>query len=183
MLKEVFLQSLELAEEQIVGLLDEHDGHIGYCGGRTGGDELHIIAGIAMFLAQTAHGFQLHRVFFPLALTMCLQIVFVIFQQFLEAGLGHIDELYLGLGRGGRGGTPFNDVLLAGTGSLHHLVEGAVCLGQIFAAKLNSDTVYDIGLLITPKVFVIASMSDQFFHFLFLKIKGLRGLRDFRDFN
>jgi len=95
-LKEVFFETFKLAEEQIVGLLDEHNGYIGYCGCRAGGNELHVVVGIAMLPAQTAHGFQFYRAFFPLSLTMCLQIVFVIFQQFLQTGLCHIDELYLG---------------------------------------------------------------------------------------
>ena len=46
--KEILLQSFELPEQQVIGLMNEDDGHVGNGFGRTCGTELHEIIGIVM---------------------------------------------------------------------------------------------------------------------------------------
>lgn len=50
--------------------------------------------------------------------------VFVIQEQFLQAGAGHVGEAEFGLRGGGRGAAAFGDVLTVAAGGLDHLVDG-----------------------------------------------------------
>ena len=89
------------------------------------------------FVVALAHGLGLRPVIQP----MLLQVVLVVFQQFLVTAFGDTHQFYLRLERGLSVGEAFGNVLFHGTGSLHHLVNGAVavfgqetlteCLGEL----------------------------------------------------
>ena len=69
--------------------------------------------------------------FYPSWQLVRQQVVFVVLAQFLQRGASHIDELDFQFHRSDAVGHSLHNVLLARTGCLHHLVNGAVAiLGQ-----------------------------------------------------
>ena len=153
---EVLFQSLQLLEEQVVGLVDEDDGHVGDGFGRTRLAEIHEEFGIVVLLAQPAHGRPFHGILFPLAMTVRAQIVDVVLLEFLQTCLRHIDKFDLGLCRGSRSSTNFNDVLLARTCRLHHLVDSTVAFLQIGVAEVVSHLEDHLCLLVGKQLAVVA---------------------------
>ena len=64
---EVLFKSLQLFEEQVVGLVDEDDSHVGDGLRRPRLAEIHEEFGIVVLLAQPAHGRPFHGILFTLA--------------------------------------------------------------------------------------------------------------------
>ena len=87
----------------------------------------------------------------PLLQAVADDIVFVVFEEFLYAGAGYIEELELELHGGDAIGRALDDVLLARACGLHHLVYGAVSVGGKEAAGEGvGHLVEHYGLLIEP---------------------------------
>ena len=66
-----------------------------------------------------------------------------------------------GMGRGCRCSTTLDDVLLALSTCLHHLVDGSVLAAQVLVAELVGHLVDDLGLLVREQFAVIATVTDK----------------------
>jgi len=89
------------------------------------------------------------------------QIVLIVNKQLLQTGLGHIGELNFGLGGGSGGLVALGNVLFAAAGSLHHLVDGAVALGEVVLGEIEGDVVDNLGNLIHPQVAVVPMLGQK----------------------
>lgn len=84
---------------------------------------------------------------------MRLQIVHVVFAQFLQRGASNIEQLELHLGRSRAVGQALYDILLAASGRLHHLIDCAVAMcRQEAGTKPNRKLIEDFALFIEKKV-------------------------------
>ena len=102
-----------------------------------------------------------------------LEVVFVVLEEFLEAGLGHIHQLDFGLGgrRGGR--APLDDILLAATGGLHHLVNSTVAARQKVRTEVARHLIDYICLPVAQQLLVVARIGHKFVHAVFsLKVSN-----------
>ena len=98
---EVPFQSLQLLEEQVVGLVDKYNRHVGDGLWRTCMTQIHKKGRIVVFLSQSSHCLVLCRALFPLAAPMSAQIVGIVLEKFLKTCLSHVHEFYLRFCRGG----------------------------------------------------------------------------------
>ena len=112
-LDEAVLHGLQQTLEHVAGLVDEGDAEVGYL------LVVHLLnlAGI-VFLYLLAAGILAHGVVAWVELAPLLQashakVIFIIVEQFLQAGLRHIGELDFRLARGGGSLVALSDVLLA----------------------------------------------------------------------
>jgi hypothetical protein len=72
-----------------------------------------------------AHCLRLAIILGPLAQAPLAQEIFVIEQEFVEAGASYIHEPEFGLAGGRRSPAALGNILAATPRSLHHLVDGA----------------------------------------------------------
>lgn len=90
-----------------------------------------------------------------------VQIVAVVFEQFLKACARDVGQLDLHLlGRGG-GLAALDDVLFARARGLDHLVGGAVALGKEAVTEAKGDLVDDGGLLVGEELPVVAARREK----------------------
>ena len=99
----------------------------------------------------------------------------VVDEQLFKAGSGDVGEFEFGFfGTDGRFGA-FDDVLLAGSGGLDHLVVGAVEFLQERAAEAEGEVVDDFGFFVGEESFVVAVFWEEVGHGKTLGEKGRRG--------
>src|SRR5207249_3037081 len=89
------------------------------------------------------------------------KVVFVVIQQFLQAGAGHVGKLDLGFPGGERRLAALEDVLFAGAGGLDHLVDSAVALGEEFVRKAEGEVVDNLGFFEGEESLVVASAREE----------------------
>lgn len=75
-------QAFELSVEQIVGLVDEDNGDVGYYFGRACLNQFEEKLGIVVFAAEFPHCFEFDAPFLPLSVAACFQIVFKVLRSF-----------------------------------------------------------------------------------------------------
>ena len=160
-LDEAVLHGLQQTLEHVVGLVDEGDAQVGYL------LVVHLLnlAGI-VFLYLLAAGILAHGVVAWVELAPLLQashakIIFIIVEQFLQAGLRHIGELDFRLARGGGGLVALSDVLLARASRLHHLVDGSVTFLQEPLAEVEGDVVDHLRHLIDPQIAIMPMLRKE----------------------
>ena len=125
-----------------------------------GGVRGRIGRGMGKLLADGAHGEGFAGILGPLGKFALTEVVFVVEEQFVEAGAGDVDQAELGLA-GGRGGTAaLGDVLAAAAGGLHHLVGGARAGIHEARAERHGAVVDERGGLETAKIAVAAAGSQ-----------------------
>ena len=106
------------------------------------------------------------------------KVIFIIVEQFLQAGLRHIGELDFRLARGGGGLVALSDVLLARASRLHHLVDGSVALLQEPLAEVEGDVVDHLRHLIDPQIAIMPMLREE--GELLRTLRTLRTLRILR---
>lgn len=149
LLEKVVFEAADLLVEQIACQFDDADHGIG-ADGRVGvfdgfAEGFVVGAGSAVEPAQ-AGGVRV--VAGPFLQTTDTQEVAVVGEEFLEAGTCNVSQLVFSfLGCAG-GHAAFDDVLLAGTGGLDHLVAGAVVRVEEAIAEAHGGVVDDFGLLV-----------------------------------
>ncbi len=89
------------------------------------------------------------------------QIVLIVIEQLFEAGLSHIGQFYLCLTGGDGCLVALGNVLLPRTGSLHHLVDGAVSLAEITLGEVEGDVVNHLCHLIDPQISVMPMLGEK----------------------
>ena len=117
------LQSVELAVEEVVGLVDEAEQDVG---GSLRGSSFDVgpirLIGLIGPIGDSAHRLGLGVVFGPEQQVPLAEEVLIVLEQFFQAGAGDAGEFELGLLGGGGGLAGFRDVLFAATGGLDHLI-------------------------------------------------------------
>ena len=78
----------------------------------------------------------------------------MITQELFQIGARHVGQLDLGLLRGRGGHAAFDDVLLAGTGRLDHLVMDAAAFVDEAIAEMDPGVVHDLRLLVGEQLLV-----------------------------
>ena len=90
------------------------------------------------------------------------EIVHIVLVQLLKACAGYIEELELHFCGGYTVCRPFHDILLATTGGLHHLVNGAVAVGgQETPCEGIGQLIKNIGFLVKPEVFPVGLLPED----------------------
>src|SRR5262249_40233940 len=128
---------------------------------RTGVNELaKVFVGEVVLLAEFAHVEGFLGVFVPEAEAVLAQVIFIVPEQFFQAGAGHVGELKFGLlGRAGNAAA-LGDVLVSAARGLHHRVVGAGLPVNEAVAKADGGVVDDLGLGVGEKFFVAAVRGD-----------------------
>ena len=91
-----------------------------------------------------------------------LEIVEVVFEELIERCAGDVGQLDLGLAGGAARRAALGDVLLAATGGLGHLVDGAVAVGgQEAAAEEHRALVDRLALAVGDQVPVAAVRQND----------------------
>lgn len=161
---EVLFQALELAVEEVVGLVEEADRDIRESfGGAVFEEEAVGLEAFVWLAAEAADVESLAGVLGPDELFAHAQEVFVVEEEFLQAGAGDVRELELALGGGLRGLAGLGDVLLTRAGGLHHLVDGAVALPEKLFAELVREVVEDFGFPVGEQLSVVAARGEESF--------------------
>lgn len=161
-LEEVFFEAADLLVQQIVGLVDEADGDVGQGSGWAIVEEGAIgLKGFVGGLAKLADIESFLGIFGPGGVVAGAEVVFVVEEEFLEAGAGDVGELDLGFGGGDGGFAGFGDVLFAGAGGLHHLVDGAVASLQVLPAETVGEVIDDFGFAIGEKGPIAAGFWEE----------------------
>src|SRR5436190_5798795 len=136
LLEELLFQAAELLVDQVVGLINQAKGDVGYGFWRT---SLHKFAVklicLRGFAANCADKLSFFGILGPNGEVPSAKKIFVIVQQFFEAGSGNVGELDFGFFGGGAGLAAFEDVLFAGASGLDHLIDGTVAFGQKFVRE------------------------------------------------
>ena len=87
---------LDLFVEQVVGLLYEYYRHVGNGFRWPGFNKVHIVFGVVMLSAESAHGRKFFAVGLPLQMVARCKVIFIVLKEFEQARFGNIEELYLG---------------------------------------------------------------------------------------
>ena len=110
--EEVFLQAAELLVNQVIGLMNQADGNVGDDFRRARIHELAVkLIGLRRFASELADILCFLGIFVPDLQVARAEVVFVVVQQFLEAGAAHVREFDLGFLGGQRGLAALQDVL------------------------------------------------------------------------
>ena len=91
---------------------------------------------------------------------MCLQIVEIVFKQFVERSPRHVGELKFGLFACAGRGASLGDVLLATSRGLRHLVDSTVAMCRQKAATKNNRHLIDDLALLEGRQLAIAAMRQ-----------------------
>lgn len=91
-------------------------------------------------------------------------VVLVVLKQFLEAGLGNVDEFDFHLCGSGLCCAAFNDVLLTAAGCLNHLVLGAVAARYELLAEIVGELENHVRFPVAQQLLVIAASRNQHVH-------------------
>ena len=89
--------------------------------------------------------------------------VFVVEEQFFEAGAGDVGEFHLHFRGGHRGFAGFGDVLLSRAGGLDHLVDGAVAALEEALTEPVGEAVDDLGFPVGKQIPVVAARREESF--------------------
>lgn len=161
-LQEFLFQFPELLVERVVGLMDQADGDVGH-GFRGAALNERTIVLIALLVARAEladlQGFAV--VWRPFAVVALAEVVFVVAEEFFQAGSSHAGEFDLAfLGRS-RHLAAFGDILVAAARGLHHLVVGAGFSVNEAVAEADRGIVNDLGFSVGEKVIVAAMRRDE----------------------
>jgi hypothetical protein len=112
--KEVFLQTVELLVNEVIGLVNEAKSDVGHDFRLPGFHELKVVlVGLRCFAAELADILGFFGVLLPNRKIAGTEEVSVIIQQLFQAGTGNVGQLELGLLGGKSRLAAFQDVLLA----------------------------------------------------------------------
>ncbi len=113
-LDKLLLQPAQLMVDEIVGLVNETDCDVGYDFGSPRFHEFTVVfVGLGSFAAEPANVLRLFRGLVPHGQIASAEVVFVVVEQFLQAGAGHIRQFDLRFFSGQTGLAAFQDVLFA----------------------------------------------------------------------
>lgn len=89
------------------------------------------------------------------------QVVLIVGFQLMHAAAGDIHELYLHLGRSITVNASLSDVLFPASGSLHHLVDSSVSLGEKGISKIIGDGIDACRQLINCQILIIPALRQE----------------------
>jgi len=160
--EEILFQPAELLIEQVVGLVYQAKRDVGHYLGRAGFHEPAVkLVSLRDFAAKLSDIERFPGGFAPFAMVAHPQVVPVVVEQFLEAGAGHVGEFDLGFLGGESGLAAFEDVFLAGTSGLDHLVNRAVAFGEKLVSEAEGDIENDLRLVEGVEGLVVATRRKK----------------------
>lgn len=162
LLDEFLFEAADLLVEEVVGLVEEADCDVGNDFGGAGFAEGAVgLIGDGGGLGEFAGVGGFFGVFGPEGVGPGAEVVFVVDEEFFEAGAGDVGEFDFGFGGGSRGFAAFRDVLLAGSCGLDHLVDGAVASREEAVAEVVGEVVDDLGFLKGDEVVVVTAGWEE----------------------
>ena len=160
--EKILFQPAELLVNQVIGLMNQADGNVGDGFRRAGFHEFAVkLVGLRHFASEPADILCFFGIFVPHFQVAGAEIVFVVIQQFLQAGPPHIGELDLGFLGGERGLAAFQEILFTGTGGLNHLVHSAVAPGEMLVRKAEGQVIDHLGFVEGMEGLIIATRGDD----------------------
>src|SRR5438477_9887522 len=120
-----------------------------------------VLEALRRFAAKLADVSRFLGILVPYGQVADAEVVSVVVKELLKARACHIGELYLGFLRRERGFTALQNVLFARTGSLDHLVDGAVTLRKKSVGKAEGDVINHLRLLEGEKCLIIPAWRQQ----------------------
>ena len=145
---EAFLHGLQETVEHIDGLMDECEGEVCHLFVVHPADGFDIVFLYLFTAGILAHLLETWVLRIPLGQGAHAKVIFIVGEEFLEACLRHVGELYLSLAGCRCCLISLGNVLLAASCGLHHLVHSAVALGEISLGEVVGDVIDNLGDLI-----------------------------------
>jgi hypothetical protein len=160
--EKILFQAFQLTVEQLTSHFNQAKNDIG-TNGRIGMSDAFaegVLAGarLAVEVAQAA-GMGMGRC--PFREAARAEEVAVIRKQLFETGAGHVGQFEFRFFRSAGGLAAFDNVLLAGTRGLHHLIISAIALAEEAATEIYGGVIYNLGFLVGEKFLVAAMLGNE----------------------
>ena len=162
LLEKLLLVILDEITQHHIHLANECDGNIAYHFVGASGQNAIIVLAVAVFTAAFAGVIVTLVACLPQFQLMVGQVILIVFQQFLMAGLGDIEQFDLGLLAGSRCRCSLHDILLTRTGSLYHLIHRPISTTvQKMLAEIISHITDALRLPVHYQVIVAAILRQK----------------------
>ena len=156
--EKIGLETHDLSAEEIARLIHQAEQGVGR---DLGGAEQNLLRCKRASLQLAAHELRLAALLFPSRQTPLTEEIFVVQNQFFQAGAGDVRELDLGFLRSARSNAAFGDILDPAPRGLHHLVVRAGALLDETVAENHCGIENQTGSLKAPKPPVAAVLREN----------------------